>query len=478
MKQFILVFIIGYFLTWLLIPYILLVKKKPASSLAWVFTVILFPYLGPLVYLAIGPDRLRRKRLKKHREYFTGSERKERESGPHITRSLELLNGLNKESRDLLLFLSEINDLPVSCSDRPLLLTDAKTFYQTLCNRIEKAAHHVHIQVYVWRTDHYGEKILNSVVNAAKRGVKVRLLVDEVGSIDTPEKFFRPLTEAGGQFAWFSTLHLRKQRFLVNMRNHRKVQIIDGRIGMVGGMNISREYAGEDPRYGKWHDAQVEVKGPAVSVLQDCFAEDWYYATEERIEGETYYPDLHDSSECLVQVIASGPDSPQEPLHKSLLALMHGAKKRLWITAGYFAPNQLLLTGLQMCAMRGVEVKLLVPVVIDHVYLPFVSRSFYEELLPYGIEIIEARKEVFHAKTAIADDCLAMVGSANFDNRSMLLNFELSLLIYDKPLVRELEGMISKYFSQGTKIEPDDHQSRPLRTKLLEASFRPFAPLL
>lgn len=477
MKHFIHVFfIVGYFLTWLLIPFILLVKKKPASSLAWVFTVILFPYVGPLVYFAIGPDRLRRKRIKKHQEYHTGSDRKEQESGVHVTQSLELLNALDQDARDLLLFLSEINDLPVSCSADPLLLPDAKLFYQTLCGHIEKAAHHVHIQVYVWKTDHYGEMILEALTAAAKRGVEVRVLVDEVGSIDTPEKFFKPLTEAGGQFAWFSTLHLRKQRFLVNMRNHRKVQIIDGRIGMVGGMNISREYAGES-QYGDWHDAQVEVKGPVASVLQDCFAEDWYYVTEKRFESEAYYPEFADSSECLVQVIAAGPDSPQEPLHKSLLALMHHAKKRLWITAGYFAPNQLLLTGLQMCAMRGVEVKLLVPVVSDHAYLPFISRSFYEELLPYGVEIIESRKGVFHAKTAIADDCWAMVGSANFDNRSMLLNFELNLLMYNKPLVRELEEMIRDYFSHGTKIELSDHQNRPLRTKLLEAAARPFAPL-
>ena len=189
----------------------------------------------------------------------------------------------------------------------------------------------------------------------------------------------------------------------MNLRNHRKLQIIDGRVAFVGGMNIGREYACEDEAIGLWRDAQAEVSGNVVTHLQEVFATDWFFATEERITGSDYFPELtpeHGAHLC--QVIAGGPDLPREPLPKSLISLLNFASKRVWIATGYFAPDILLLSALQICAARGVEVRLLISEKTDHPYLVQVGRSYYEELLRYGVRVFEYSKGINHAK--VMDD--------------------------------------------------------------------------
>ena len=470
--------VIAYFLTWLLIPSILLQKKPPVATLTWLFTIVCLPFFGPLLFFLIGPDRIRRKRLKKQEKFEGEAGREKPESSHYDQQNAALLANLEINSKNLFQILAKINELPTSSIIDHQLLCDAASYYQSLLHCIENARHHVHLQVFIWQEDRYGTMLLEALTAAAQKGIKIRLMLDEIGSLNTSESFFQPLIDAGGMFAWFSSLHFRKNRFFVNLRNHRKIQIIDGKVGFVGGMNIGREYAGEDPKFGDWFDMQIKFSGSLCADLQQCFAEDWFYATEEKIEGDSYFPSQDQAPRYTAQVIASGPDSERDPMHKSFLALLNAARKRVWITTGYFVPSEILLTGLQMCALRNIEIRLLVPTVLDHPFMKAVSRSFYDELLPYGIELVETVDDIYHAKTMIVDDSLSMIGSANFDNRSMLLNFELNVVIHSAGLNQTLAGQLSEYFAKGSKVVASEYDSRTFRSKLIEAAARPFAPIL
>jgi cardiolipin synthase len=244
-------------------------------------------------------------------------------------------------------------------------------------------------------------------------------------------------------------------------------------------MNIGREYACEDPAYGLWRDAQLEVRGNVVTYLQEVFATDWFFATEQRIAGRAYFPEAHaDVEGCLCQVIAGGPDLPREPIPKSLIALLNFASERVWLATGYFAPDILLLSALQICAARGVDVRLLISGKSDHPYLVQVGRSYYEDLLRYGVRVYEYSKGINHAKVMIVDDGWLMVGSANSDNRSLRLNFELNLLVHDTSTTNQFVKVMQEDFAESAEITMKDFAARPFSRRLLEAALRPLAPLL
>jgi cardiolipin synthase len=262
-------------------------------------------------------------------------------------------------------------------------------------NESSRHKHHIHIEFFIWRSDDRGREFLDLLVAAARRGVKVRLLLDQVGCLGVRRSFFAPLVEAGGRFSWFYSLPLRRHSRFMNLRNHRKLQIIDGEIGFIGGMNIGREYACEDPDLGLWRDAQLEVRGNVVTYLQEVFATDWFFATEERISGREYFPEIDADREgpsLPGNCRRSGPaarTAAQIADHSPQLRVRNG----VWLATGYFAPDILLLSALQICAARGVDVRLLVSEKTDHPYLVLVGRSYYEDLLRYGVGSTSIRRE-------------------------------------------------------------------------------------
>jgi cardiolipin synthase len=467
---------IGYLISWGLVPFILWRNKPPVSTLAWVWSVVLFPYVGPLAYMLLGNDRLARKRLRAGRKLSAASGREER----RITeKTRELLDSLDTPERELADLLSRINEIAATSAEEVRLLFGGTEFYAELGRRIAEAKEHVHIEFYIFRDDDRGLEILGLLVDAAKRGVEVRVLLDGIGCLGTPGRFFRPLRKAGGKFAWFRTSSIRQWRWGVNLRNHRKLQIIDGRVAFVGGMNVGREYAGEDPAIGTWHDIAVSIEGAAAGKLQAVFADDWYFATNEQLLGAHYYPRPQTGARLLVQPMPDGPDSPEDPIEMSIVAMLSAVRDRAWLTAGYFVPQEPLLTALKVCAARGVDVRMLISEKSDHPLLVEVGRSFYEELLTHGVKIYEFDAGVNHAKCALLDDRWVMVGSANFDIRSMRLNFELNVLMRDPENAARLERVLAADFQQGSKqIILETFQRRPFRQRFVERALRPFAPLL
>lgn len=461
----------AYLLSLALIPRILLQKKRPVSTLAWIWAVLLFPFVGAAFYLLLGTERIRRLRLRRRRQFDAGRERER-----HSVTSLP--PDLAENGRHLLAVIAKINRIPMSAGNEAELLLNGAEFYPALLQAIREAKHHIHLLFYIWRSDAIAAQLLESLEEAAHRGVEVRLLVDEIGSWRTPTRTFDKLRAAGGKFAWFLTLLPQRKLMILNLRNHRKLAVIDGQQAFVGGMNIGDEYLQRGKRLPVFLDAQLRLRGPVVLQLQEIFADDWYFATRKRLVSKRYYPQAPPPGQGQsVQLVSGGPDNSVDEIHLSLLHLLNEAKQRIWITSPYFVPDSSLLDAMRLAALRGVDVRLLFPAKSDHPWLQLIGRSFYEDLLSAGVRLFEYTPGFLHAKMMTVDGQWAMVGSANLDIRSFRLNYELNVLLPSPNLSAEIQQCIEDHLKASQEIHRAAFRQRPWRQKLLEALVRPFAPV-
>ncbi len=467
--------LVGYLVTWGIIPHILTRNKPPASTLAWVWAVLLFPYGGPIFYFIFGTDRLVRQRLRATREMDASGGRAERRVSANTRAALAQLPEPEQRQVEM---LSQLNDCAVASASATRLHVDGANFFAALGERIDEAEHHVHIEFYIWQKDPRADAMLDRLVAAARRGVEVRLLLDPIGCFGLRRSRFAQLVAAGGKFAWFRTANPLRNQWTFTLRNHRKLQVIDGRRCFVGGMNMGREYAGEDPKIGPWRDVQIEISGDATRKFQMIFADDWFFATKEKLLAPVYYPAPNEEQTLLVQPMTDGPDGPDNPIEMSLVAMLNNARERAWLTAGYFGPNEPLLTALQLSARRGVDVRMLVAGKSDHPILVNVGRSYYTELLRHGVKIFEYETGINHAKVTLVDEEWLMVGSANLDVRSMRLNFELNALVRDPATAAKLEQVLSEDFAASRRIDEQEFARRPRFQRWKESLVRPLAPLI
>jgi cardiolipin synthase len=470
--------LLGYFASWAFIPHLLLLKKRPAATLAWLWAILFIPLFGAAAYFLIGTDRLKRLRLKRRNLFSARASRQQPPAGATDEATGQLLQALPRRDRQFLQLLSRINQLPVSSTHDLRLLRNAAEFYPALEQRIREAVHHIHLEFYIWQGDETGARFLKLLTGAARRGVVVRLLLDGVGSHGLALEQLADYRQAGGHFSWFQSLDPRRLRFFMNLRNHRKLQIIDGRVAFVGGMNIGCEQEAGAESPGQWRDVQVEATGSVASELQEVFADDWFFATGEKISEAAFFPVHPAPPRHLVHVVLGGPDRRNEPISKSIVSLLNEAGDRVWIATGYFVPDDVALAALELAASRGVDVRLLVSAKSDHPWLVHVARSYYGELLAAGVHIFEYSAGIHHAKLALADDQWAMIGSANLDYRSMRLNFELNLLLHSPEHNARLTRLFAQDFALSREIDPGEFSRRPFLRRLLEAALRPLSPML
>jgi cardiolipin synthase len=467
--------VLCYLATWAAVPHLLFLRKRPAATLAWLWAILFIPFLGTIVYCLFGTDRLKRRRLK-HRTRFSAWPSRQRTPASATDEATAVsIQNLPGRERQFLQLLSRINQLPASSAEALRILRDAKEFYPGLEQRIQQAKYTVHIEFYLWRGDETGRRFLRLLTEAAQRGVTVRLLLDGVGSFGLRRRYLKDFRAAGGAFAWFQGLDPRRGRFVLNLRNHRKLQIIDGAVAFVGGMNIGREHEGLDPVIGHWRDVQVEVTGSVVRALQEVFADDWFFATGEKIPEPA--ASVHRAA-YPTHVLVGGADRANEPMSKSIVSLLHEATMRVWIATGYFVPDDVLLAALELAASRGVDVRLLVAEKNDHRWLVVAGRSYYDELLAAGVRIFEYSAGTNHAKIAVADEHWAMVGSANLDYRSMRLNFELNLLFRSPEHNAALARILEQDFAASQEIDPAAFARRKFHQRFSEAALRPLSPML
>ncbi len=456
------------------IPHLLLLNKRPTATLAWLWALLLFPGLGAVLYLAVGTERVRRRRRRRQKSFRRQRRLTDETEGHGVMQKVPE----DSTERRVLETSSRIVGLPTDAVETVHLLRNGQPYYEALRRAIAQARHSVHVESFIWRKDEVGAEFLDLLAAAARRGVRVRLLLDELGCLGLTQRYFRPLLAAGGEFSWCHTFYPRHNRYFFNLRNHRKLQVIDNRVAFVGGMNFGREYLGLNPALGSWSDLQVELRGPVVTRLQQVFAEDWFFATGR--EDPLEEPDAETTGRDLlpVQVLRTGPDEDDQPMLRINLALIEAARRRLWISAGYFIPGGTMESALQVARARGVDVRLLVSEKSEHPLLVKAGRSYYEALLRQGVRIFEYRRGVEHSKYTVVDDDLSVIGSSNFDDRSMRLNFELSVLIYRRATNHALAKIFREMEGQGHEVKQVSFCRRPLHDRLVESALRLASPLL
>jgi cardiolipin synthase len=416
---------------WACVPHLLLLNKRPTSTLAWLWALFLFPFFGPLLYLMIGSEQVKRRRINRQAAFRDKTHwSSARAHADKAWKALAKEKPLDPAAHTFLESLSRITELPGATISDLEVLRKAPAYYASLEEAIKNATFAIEVQSYIWRDDEVGRQFLDLLIAAVGRGVAVRVLIDELGSFWLKESYFQPLVEAGGHFSWCHTLSPLRNRYSFNLRNHRKLQIIDGRIAFIGGMNFGREYLGRDPVDGDWADIQIRMEGSVVEIFRQIFAEDWFFATgRENIEP------------------------PPKPAKTP--------------EATHFVQIP-----------RGVDVRLLVSLKSEHPLLVKAGRSYYDSLLRRGIRIFEYAKGIEHSKYLIIDDDWVSLGSSNFDERSMRLNFELSLLALSPETNRQLARIFEKTIAESHEINRKAFSRRPYREKLIESALRPFSPVL
>lgn len=444
--------------------WIVLQKRAPIATLSWIMSLALLPVLGLLIYHFLGPQRIKRQRLRRSRARASLTET--------LPSGLKASDDCTTVAR---LGQSSTGYAPSSATRVDLLVGGGATF-EALLAAIAGASHHVHMEYYIFDPDRTGTAVRDALVARAREGVRVRLLLDALGSSGLSRRFLAPLHEAGVEVAWFHPARLRwLWRPRMNLRNHRKVVVVDGCIAFTGGINITDD-ENERIRPQAYHDLHLQLQGEVVRWLQLAFLEDWHYATGIALRDQTLWPELERGG-MLAQVLPAGPDSPWEAIHRVQVEAIHQADRRIWLVTPYFVPGEAAQMALSSAALRGLDVRVIVPARSDSIIVSAAARSYYDELIAAGVRIFEYGPRVLHTKALLVDDDTCLIGSANFDHRSFRLNFELSLLLHDPALGAALEAQLVEDLGHCREIRAD-RPAAPFPRRLGEACARLLSPLL
>jgi cardiolipin synthase len=457
--------IVGFILAVFLIARLMNEKRAPANTFAWLLIILFVPWLGVPLFLLFGGRKLRR---------LVESKSQIVPALPHAARI-----GVSEEGGAVAHTVESAGgSRPAGGNDVRLLATGEDEFAEWE-RGIREARQSIHVATFILGRDETGRKIIALLAQRAREGVKVRLLLDSLGCMFTRSGFVRPLVQAGGEVARFMPVLPFTSRSSANLRNHRKIAVFDHTTAMIGGRNLKREYMGPTPFRKRWRDLGVRIAGPAAVLLNEIFIADWCFATRQK--AETLRTELHPavveprgSSE--LQVIASGPDVPGDPLYEGIIAMIQEAETSIWIVTPYFIPDDVLLRSLIVKARAGREVTLIVPAHSNHPVTDFARRHYTRELRRAGGKILLYGNGMMHSKAMIVDERIGLVGSANFDLRSLFVNFELGVMLYSAADVRALRGWADDLGSLCTEMTGQPR--RRFLGSVAEDLSRLLAPLL
>lgn len=470
-----------YVLAFFCIATVLRRRKEPTSMVAWIFAILTFPVLGMVLYWLLGSGRLHRKvKRRRHRVAHLLAEYKDRAARHVSSDKRDVVEALRPDLVGIAQLGQRLADMPVTGGNDVRILQEANATYAALEEALRSARHHIHMEYYIWQPDETGHSFRDLVIERARAGIECRLLLDAVGCLRVGRAFLRPLLAAGVRVAFFMPLYafpLRK-RWSLHLRNHRKIAVIDGQVAFLGSQNIGDEYRGRLRDMSPWYDTHMRVSGPAALFLQQTFAEDWYLAARERLDGKQYFAEPSRPGQSLVQVLPTGPDQSFSTLGQILFAAVSSARSSIRIATPYFVPDLAVRTALAHACYRGVQVRLVLPSRSDSALSLWAARSFYAELMEAGVQIHEYDAGVLHSKLVTVDDRWCMLGSANMDARSFRLNFEITALLYDQRVATELARSIDGFFEGARRIERHDVWHPRLWRQLGEGAARLFAPLL
>jgi cardiolipin synthase len=467
------IFVASYFL-WVVVACasLLLEKRSPTATLAWIFAFIALPVASGLYYMAFGPRRLQRRR-KRYGIVRGALKRQDKQAHEGVK--------LPVDAAALAAVATKLDQGEAAFASSVELLDDGDAKLAAIEREVANAHHHLHFEYYIWEPDHVGTYVRDLLVAAAKRKIEVRVLYDSVGSPNVGPKFWKPLAEAGGEVRPFNRLRMSiASVHLHNFRTHRKIAVVDGHVGFLGGINM---HDPETPtRSGKdaWRDQHACIHGEPTHRIQRLFLENWNYSGGEfKLTASNlakYFPPLRASHGVPLQIIASGPDDTTAPLYAFFLTAFSTARKRIWIETPYLIPDEPLEAALRIADLRGVDVQIIVPKEGDSKIVTAASRTYCESLRKAGIRIFEYGPPMLHSKTMVIDDTVGIVGTANLDNRSFRLNFECAAAFYDGATIERL----AKRFEEDRKASRAfPAKRRPeMVTALFESIARLTSPVL
>lgn len=449
-------------------------RRRPDSAMAWLLVIFFEPIVGLVLYLLIGEDRLPHRRLNRHARLLKKLQSllTRFRQHPNIVRPQ-----VSSNNAPAVKLAERLGYMPILGGNEMDVLAQTDGFIDRLIADIDAAQDHVHLLFYIYVDDETGQRVSAALARAVDRGVTCRLLVDAVGS----SKFIKHASERvrgqGIDVRPVLSVGLIRRRFSrIDMRNHRKLVVIDGRIAYTGSQNIV------NPNYGKrklvWHDMMIRLTGPITLELQAVFLSDWYHETEEILEADGLFPDPRITGEIPAQTLPSGPSYPTENYQRMALTAIHGASRQVTITTPYFVPDEPLMQAIQVAVLRGVQVRVIAPRKLDQILVGAAARAFYHDLLEIGAELHLFTEGLLHAKTMTVDDELALVGTANFDIRSFALNFELNVLLYQQQATQQIVDLQEDYVSRCRQVTLAEWNARSRGKRLFENIVRLMSPLL
>ncbi|WP_203364493.1 cardiolipin synthase [Bacillus sp. REN10] len=460
---------------------IFLERKDASATWAWLMVLFFIPILGFILYLIFGQN-LSRQRL------FDWDDKKKVGIDTTIKRQMEEIhlgqfdfrNPQTEEHEDLVSMFLRNNDAILTEDNDITIYTDGREKFNALMNDMQQATDHIHLQYYILRLDNLGSEILKLLIEKARQGVAVKILYDEMGSRGVRKKDFQALMDAGGCVEVFFPSRVPLINLRLNYRNHRKLVIIDGKIGYVGGFNVGDEYLGLDPKFGYWRDTHLRIEGSAVHSIQTRFILDWNQASETHdIDySDRLFPHHPSQNDISMQVVTSGPDSEWEQIKSGYIKMISSAKKSIYIQSPYFIPDASLLDALRIAALCGVDVRIMIPNKPDHMFVYWATYSNAGELIKAGAKIYIYDNGFIHAKTIVVDEKLSSVGTANIDVRSFKLNFEVNAFIYDYDTGKKLAHIFEEDMKLSYELTEEKYQNRSNVIKFKESISRLLSPIL
>jgi cardiolipin synthase len=357
------------------------------------------------------------------------------------------------------------------------LLIDGKATFDSIFDGLEKAEDYILVQFYIVHADGLGNELSSRLINKTKQGIRVYFLYDELGSMGLPATYINALKEAGVQIAPFNTRKGKRNRFQLNFRNHRKIVVVDGKTAWIGGHNVGDEYLGRDPEIGKWRDTHVKIEGPAAIPAQLSFIEDLRWATNN-IPELKWKPTASQHGDMSVLIMPTGPADEIETALLMFVHIINSAKHRIWISSPYFVPDESVISALMLARLRGVDIRIIIPEMPDNKLMYFAAYSYFDELSECGIQFYRYQNGFTHEKVVLADSSLSAIGTANFDNRSFRLNFEITALIGDTEFCRHSRAMFEQSFASCRLMQGRDFDNKPFWFKLVVRVCRLMSPVL
>lgn len=453
-----------------IIGIILSENRNPVKSLAWITVLLLFPAVGIILYIFFGRS------IKNTRMISRRNRRKLRE----LTRPTDAepdLKEFSEENRQQIMLARSLTGATFHPdNDVKIFHTGAEKF-ESLLKDIATAKKYINLQYYIFQDDKIGTRICDALIERAQAGVKIKIIYDHIGSIGVSNKFFKKMKAAGIEAFPFFKVAFPPFATRINWRNHRKLVVIDGEVGYIGGMNIADRYI-DGGKFDRWTDTHLRITGPAVGALQFSFAVDWQFMGRELIEETAIPSAAHPAGNAGMHLLSCGPTSEWSNIAYLLLKAIGNAKKRIFIQTPYFLPTESLLKALQVAALSRVDVRVMIPRKSDSYILDYASRSYIFECLRAGVKIYFYNAGMLHSKSVVIDDDFSSIGSANIDFRSFEHNFEANMFIYSRKVNKEMQTIFIEDMHQSTRVKIADWRKRPMRHKALESILRLLSPIL